>query len=145
MDTPERIVGRAAADQYEAWQRETIRRHGWALQAVLGDEEGPPFVYTVGLSGFEHPELIVFAATQHTAATVLNGLGEFVRAGRRLVAGESIELPESGPITLLEFPESAQWLRAAQALYRLPEHPPVPALLVLLEESQWFWPEGSGE
>jgi len=44
-------------DQYEAWQRETIRRHGWALQAVLAEDDSPPFVYTVGLSRFEHPEL----------------------------------------------------------------------------------------
>ena len=38
MDTPERLTHQI--DQYDAWQRDTIRRHGWALQAVLGDEEG---------------------------------------------------------------------------------------------------------
>ena len=82
MDTPESLPHQI--DQYEAWQRETIRRHGWALQAVLGDEESPPFVYTVGLAGFRHPELILFATTQATAAAVLNELGELVRAGRWL-------------------------------------------------------------
>ena len=70
MDLPERFTHQT--DQYEAWQRDTIRRHGWALQAVLGDEESPPFVYTVGLAGFRHAELILFATTQATAAAVLN-------------------------------------------------------------------------
>jgi hypothetical protein len=128
METPERFTHRL--DQYDAWQRETIRRHGWALQAVLGDEDGPPFVYTVGLTGFDHPELILFATTQATAATVLNDLGELVRAGRRLRPGEQIRL-RSGGVHLLTFPESAEWLFAANDLYRLPGEPAVPALLVV--------------
>ncbi|MGI9004114.1 MAG: DUF4262 domain-containing protein [Pseudonocardia sp.] len=128
MDTPERFTHQV--DQYDAWQRETIRRYGWALQAVLGDEESPPFAYTVGLSGFDHPELILFAAAQATAATVLNDLGELVRAGHALTAGETVAL-RSGTVHLLEFPESAAWLLAANDLYRAPGGPPVPALLVV--------------
>lgn len=113
-------------DQHEAWQRDTIRRFGWALQAVTGDDESPPFVYTVGLSGFEHPELILFATTQATAATVLNDLGELVRAGRVLGAGDQVRL-RSGDVHLLTFPESEDWLYAANSLYGAP----VPALLVV--------------
>jgi len=109
MDTPESLPHQI--DQYEAWQRETIRRHGWALQAVLGDEESPPFVYTVGLAGFRHPELILFATTQATAAAVLNELGELVRAGRWLAPLERVEL-STGAVHLLAFPESEHWLRA---------------------------------
>lgn len=131
MDTPERFTHQI--DQYAAWQRETIRRHGWALQAVLGDEEGPPFVYTVGLSGFGHPELILFATSQATAAAVLNDLGELVRAGHELAAGDTVPLG-SGTVHLLVFPESDGWLLAANDLYRLPGRPPVPALLVVPED-----------
>ena len=118
------------ADQYEAWQRDTIRRHGWALQAVPGYEDGPPYVHTVGLAGFGHPELILFATAPAIAATVLNDLGELVRLGRGLAPGERIRL-RSGDVHLLTFPESADWLFAANDLYRLPGGPPVPALLVV--------------
>jgi hypothetical protein len=118
------------ADQHDAWQRDTIRRHGWALQAVPGDEDGPPFVYTVGLSGFGHPELILFATAPATAATVLNDLGELVRRGRGLAPCERIRL-RSGDVHLLAFPESADWLFAANDLYRAPGAPPVPAFLVV--------------
>jgi hypothetical protein len=133
MDTPEHFIHQI--DQYDAWQRETIRRYGWALQAVLGDEEEPPFVYTVGLTGFGHPELILFATSQATAATVLNDLGELVRAGHGLAAGEFIRL-RSGDVHLLAFPESAAWLLAANDLYRTPDGPPVPALLVVPADEQ---------
>jgi hypothetical protein len=118
------------ADQHDAWQRETIRTHGWALQAVPGDEDGPPFVYTVGLSGFGHPELILFATAPAIAAAVLNDLGELVRLGHGLAPGERVRL-RSGDVHLLTFPETADWLFAANDLYRLPGEPPVPALLVV--------------
>lgn len=140
MDNPERFTPEThethethEIDQYDAWQRETIRRHGWALQAVLGDEESPPFVYTVGLTGFGHAELILFATTQPTAATVLNELGELVRAGHRLVAGEKVAL-RSGDVHLLGFPRSDSWLYAADDLYRRPGAPPLPALLVIPDD-----------
>lgn len=120
-------------DQHDAWQRDTIRRYGWALQAVLADEESPPFVYTVGLTGFGHPELILFATSQATAAAVLNGLGELARAGRVLAAGEQVALPE-GRVALLAFPGSDGWLFGANDLYRRPGDPPVPALLVMPDE-----------
>jgi hypothetical protein len=131
MDTPERFIHQV--DEYDAWQRETIRRHGWALQAVLGDEKDPPFVYTVGLSGFGHPELILFATSQATAATVLDDLGELVRAGHTLAHGELLRL-RSGDVRLLDFPESEHWLLYADDLYRLPGGPPVPTLLVIPED-----------
>jgi Domain of unknown function (DUF4262) len=131
MDTPERLIHQF--DQYDAWLRETIRRCGWALQAVLADEEGPPFVYTVGLSGFGHAELVLFGTGQATAAAVLNDLGELVRAGRVLSAGETVGLA-NGRVHLLSFPESADWLFASNQLYRPPDGPPVPALLVIPED-----------
>src|SRR4051794_7942047 len=130
MDPPESPPPQI--DQYEAWQRETIRRHGWALQAVLGDEESPPFVYTVGMAGFRHPELIVFATTQATAAAVLNELGELVRAGGWLEPLERVEL-STGAVHLLASPEWEHWLFAANALSRTRGGPPVPALLVVPE------------
>jgi Domain of unknown function (DUF4262) len=126
----EHIASTHQADQYEAWQRDTIRTHGWALQPVPGDEDGPPYLYTVGLSGFGHPELILFATAPAVAATVLNDLGELVRLGRGLAAGERVRL-RSGDIHLLTFPESADWLFAANDLYQLPGTPAVPALLVV--------------
>ena len=114
----------------EAWLRGTIHRHGWALQAVLGDDESPPYVHTVGLAGFGHPELILFATSHAVAAAVLNDLGERVRAGAALAPLEKVAV-RLGEVHLLSFPESEMWLFAADDLYRGPGMPPVPALLVV--------------
>ena len=103
------------------------------LQAVLADEESPPFVYTVGLTGFGHPELILFATSHNTAAVVLNELGEMVRAGRRFGACEQVTV-SPGRVHLLDLPRSDSWLFGANDLYRRPGEPPVPALLVVPDE-----------
>jgi hypothetical protein len=120
-------------DEHESWLRTTIRRYGWALQAVLADEESPPFVYTVGLTEFGHPELILFATPQATAAAVLNELGEMVRAGRRFAAADQVTV-SPGRIHVLDLPRSDSWLFGANDLYRRPGEPPVPALLVVPDE-----------
>ncbi len=94
-------------DQEDAWMRDTVRSHGWAIQAVFGtgrwapsecscgcrhSDEGdsPPFAYTVGMFGFGHPELLVFGLPIGTAHRTLNELGERVRHGQRLRPGELV-------------------------------------------------------
>lgn len=71
---------------------ETINTHGWAVQGVLpnvGDSDPVPFCYTVGLTGFGHPEIIVCGLDPENAGIVLlNDLGERVRAGRAFSHGE---------------------------------------------------------
>lgn len=71
---------------------ETINAHGWAVQGVLpnvGDSDPIPFCYTVGLTGLGHPEIIVFGVDPEKAGiTLLNELGERVRAGRAFSHGE---------------------------------------------------------
>jgi hypothetical protein len=59
-------------DQDDARMKSVIRRHGWSIEYIGGDccsvpgcgggnDEDPPFAYTVGLFGLGHPELLVFA------------------------------------------------------------------------------------
>lgn len=68
-----------------------IARHGWAISGV---EPRPPHIgwlYTIGLTAFDHPELVMVSGSPR-AANVLNGLGERVRQGERFDAGESVSL-----------------------------------------------------
>lgn len=38
-----------------------VSAYGWHVTKVLGDEEVPPFAYTVGLSAtYDHPEVVIF-------------------------------------------------------------------------------------
>ena len=68
----------------------TIARHGWALSGV---EPLPPdlgWLYTIGLTAFDHPELVMVSVSTR-AGGVLNGLGERVRSGERFGAGDVVE------------------------------------------------------
>lgn len=69
-----------------------IASHGWAVQGVMPTTEDPdpvPFSYTVGLTGFGHPEIIVCGVDPREAGiTLLNNLGERVRAGQAFSHGE---------------------------------------------------------
>lgn len=61
-----------------------IDRYGWFIQYVEVEPISRAWAYTIGLSaGFEHPELIIAGVRPETAAWVLNGIGEKIRAGMR--------------------------------------------------------------
>jgi hypothetical protein len=67
---------------------EDVRSFGWHLTGVAADEEGPAFVYSVGLyESFRHPELIVFGLPVDTLFQMINALGDEVQAGARFDDG----------------------------------------------------------
>jgi hypothetical protein len=68
----------------------TIARHGWALQIVEPGPGDPGWTYTIGLTDFGHPELVMVGLASDAGA-VLNGLGERVRRGERFAVGDSTE------------------------------------------------------
>jgi hypothetical protein len=127
-------------DQEDAWMRETVRRHGWAVQYVGGEEccgpsgGAPPFAYTVGLYGFGHPELLAYGLGQHSACSVLNQLGERVRQGERLGPGEPVTI-DGGTHRVLLFPfrddGDTPVLISAQRFYDATQDRPVPVLQVV--------------
>ncbi len=141
METDAQI--RAWSDQQNAWQRDTIRRHGWAITAVFGGEEHPPFAYTVGLSGFGgHPELIITGLPPESCGRLLNDYGERVRAGERLQAGDFVFDAAAGlPLRLIEVTDSLQAeMLDANALYRVPGRRPIPALQVVWSDRSGHFP-----
>lgn len=80
------------ATDYMTRITDTIESHGWAVQGVMPTEDDTdpvPFAYTVGLTGFGHPEIIVCGLDPRDVGIVLlNDLGERVRAGRTFSHGE---------------------------------------------------------
>ena len=62
---------------------DNVRDFGWHLVGVEADEEGPGFVYSVGLyQTFQHPEVVLFGLRDvSTMAEIVNAIGEEVRRG----------------------------------------------------------------
>jgi hypothetical protein len=80
-------------DEAEAFVERCVEEFGWAVEIVPeGDtEDQPAFAYTVGLmANFGHPELIVFGLEGEDMHTILNSLGERVKAGETLAVGAPI-------------------------------------------------------
>ena len=79
-------------DQEDARLAQTVRTHRVAVQYVMRGEEAdePPFAYTVGLFGLDHPELVVVGLDHETACGLLNTVAGMVLDGRDLVPGEVI-------------------------------------------------------
>jgi hypothetical protein len=130
-----------------------VAEHGWAVQGVFSHADdpapGPPFAYTVGLSGprFGHPEFVVFGLRPEIAQNVLNDLGERVRRGQRLRAGQRIvDLLRGGyEVELLAVDDSEDErapLYMANLLYG--QGGPVDALQVVLPDQHHRFPWDPG-
>ncbi|WP_026877721.1 DUF4262 domain-containing protein [Jiangella gansuensis] len=148
-------------DQEDAWLRETVREHGWAVESIYA--EGcwgppgcpcglpaggePPYAYTVGLFGFGHPEVVVFGLDEQTGSVVLNALGERVRRGRPLLPGRPLAV-EGWHHRVRFFPfhdgGAVPTLASAQRFYRRSADDPVPALQCVWDDHQGLFPWEAG-
>ena len=64
--------------------RALIAEHGWAIRQVMASPEADgdvQFAYTVGLTAFGHPEVVVMGMPPEHSATFLNLIGDEVRQG----------------------------------------------------------------
>lgn len=129
-------------DAYDLDALAKIDRLGWIVQGVFPDpEEGlTTFSYTSGLSMFDdHPELVVTGIHPQTSCTLLNSLGELVREGRRLVAGDQVEqILANYPVRLVEAdPEREDYpMSMARRFY-----PECTALQMLWPDKQGAFPD----
>ncbi len=129
-------------DQQDAWTRDTVRRHGWAVQYVYGEgDRDPPFAYTVGLFGLGHPELVIFGMSPGESAAVLNDVGERVRAGHRVEPGELVTFARwPHRLHVLPLVNAAQVLLGANRFFGRPDHDPVPALHLVWDDTSGRYP-----
>lgn len=116
-------------DQQDRTITQIVRRHGWAVQYVIGEGTEPPFAYTVGLFGLSHPELIVFGLDYSSALGLLNYMGSRVRENRDLSPGEVIAWEGTDTRVRIDaLPRPAELLFAANRYFQRPDEASVPAL-----------------
>ncbi len=102
--------------------RAVIERYGWALQYVESaiDESGvhPAYCYSVGLTGFGSPEVIVTGRVAEQSAAVLDELGYRARCGDDLRPGQQHSVGGL-EVTLVDVERPRHWLRGAVDFYGL--------------------------
>ncbi|WP_344151209.1 DUF4262 domain-containing protein [Kribbella yunnanensis] len=108
-----------------------IRTFGWAMLYVEGDgERNPAFGYTIGLTQYDHPEIIVFDPVPASAHLSLKPLAWAVLEGNTFGEGDDLTafFPPPDRAELLQFPDSGAHLFTANSIFRGASDPPLPAL-----------------
>lgn len=144
-------------DQEDARITSVIRRHGWAIEYIGGgccsapgcdggDDEGPPFAYTVGLFGLGHPELLVFGLEADTAMHLLNALGDRIREDEEtLLPGQLLTFEEwEHRVIPEEVPNPGEIVFSANRFYQRPSEFSVPVLQLSYDDlsGRFPWDEG---
>jgi hypothetical protein len=139
------MVSRSQQDQYAARLRQIIAEHGWAVQTIHGDQDDPPFSYTVGLTEAGLPELVIIGLPENVAGTILNMLAKR-SLETDLEVGQRYELPNGdqnleyliGPVSS---PSRRSYLKMAAVLY---DRHRVKALQVIWPSKDGLFPTDEG-
>jgi len=143
-------------DQADARVTECVRTYGVYIQYIGGgrcaapgcacaDDGQPPFAYTVGLFGLNHPELLTVGLSIETSAGVLNHLARRVMDGHNLIPGALVSFEEWPHSVVPEvLPNPGEILFTANRFYQRPEEASVPALQLSYDDKagRFPWEEG---
>lgn len=88
----------ATRQDYLSHLTSIISRVGWAVQTVEGDQVRAPYAYTVGLTAYGKPELVVTGMAAYRAAKTLNDFAIHMLHGTVPEPGEQLPLI-GGPLT----------------------------------------------
>ena len=121
-------------EEYLAELRQTMLESGWAVQYVESDRM--PFAYTIGLTRYGLPELLVTGVAPRRAARMLNTLGRRAVSGERPVPGMQIALPAGALVEMVEVEHPDVYLVFAGAMFG----DEVTALQVVWVDSRGRWP-----
>lgn len=125
-------------EEYLEHFRGLIRRHGWAVQGIEGDGIHPPWAYTVGLTGYGEPELVMTGLQPGITTELLNSAAAHVLRPHtpRPRPGDQM-LPSDGPlIEIVRVTEPSAHLRVAVDIYS----PSIRALQLVHADDQGRWP-----
>lgn len=143
-------------DQEDARIADLVRRNGWAIQYIGGgscskpgcdggDDDEPPFAYTIGLFGLGHPELLILGAPPQTAAGVLNSLGARIRDGEPLLPGQTVTFDNwSHRIIPEAVPNPGEIVFGANRFYQRPAEASVPVLQLTYDDTEGRFPWDDG-
>jgi Domain of unknown function (DUF4262) len=121
-------------EEYLAELRQTMLESGWAVQYVESDRM--PFAYTIGLTRYGLPELLVAGVAPRRAARTLNTLGRRAVGGERPSPGMRIALPAGPLVEMVEVEHPDVYLMFAGAMFG----DEVTALQVVWADSRGRWP-----
>ena len=125
-------------EEYLAEMHETMLVHGWAVQYVESDRT--PFAYTIGLTRYGLPELLVTGVSPGRAVRMLNTVGRRAVGGDQPTPGMQITLPAGPLVEMVEVEHPDAHLIFAVAILG----DEVTSLQVVWADSRGRWPWSPG-
>jgi hypothetical protein len=131
------VCGGITDEEFEERLVTNIRTYGWTAQYVVGEgARNPAFAYTLGLSLYQHPELIIFNCPVEQVQQILGPIAQAVLDGQEFDEGSDLgrvfpACPPAQVPQLLRMPDSSTHLYTANDMFRPPGEPPLPALQII--------------
>jgi Domain of unknown function (DUF4262) len=116
--------------------RETIACCGFAIQRVEGPRHAALWSYTVGLTAYEVPELLVTGMSMPRATLLLNDAASHALDADAPRPGERIALRDSPLLEIVEVSEPTVYLWTAVKIFG----PEVRALQLVHADDRGHWP-----
>ena len=90
---------------------ENVNEHGWHVALVLEQGTTPGWGYSIGFyHTFRHPEVVVFGLPKDLAHSVINFVGDDIKAGKRFESGKQYAELLDGVLCTLQRVEKV-WYR----------------------------------
>jgi len=128
-----------AEDDIERRVIADIKKHGWHIVGVHGDDQGPSFSYSVGLlHTFQHPELFVMGLPHNVAGAFINDIGNLIKGGRSFTAKSKVDGIATGlTLKFVRFGTRyfKDYMGCANSFYQSTEYPVL----------QLVWPDPGGK
>lgn len=93
----------------------TMLKFGWAVQYV--ESEWAPFAYTVGLTRYDLPELLITGVSSQRAGRLLNGVARRYVGRGALTPGRQFTVPSGPLIEVVEVDHPDAHLNYAMAFF----------------------------
>ena len=113
-----------------------IEDNGWTIVGVTGDRLYAPLAYTVGLTDFGLPELVVTGLRHDHACTLLDAVAEHSLHCEPLVSGARVRMDGGPMVELVELEHPDAHLFTAVAL----RGPNITALQLVWADDRGRWP-----
>jgi hypothetical protein len=123
------------AEVYAALARR-IDAEGWTIQGVTGDRLHAPFAYTVGLTDFDLPELVVTGLRYNRACALLDEVAAHSLHCQPPHPGERVQLDDGPLLEVVSLAHPEAHLFTAVAL----RGPNITALQLVWADDHGRWP-----
>jgi hypothetical protein len=123
-------------EQYLRYLADLVARRGWAVQGIERDRDHPPWAYTVGLTTWGRPELVVTGLPLQRAAALLNAVAAHAVHAEPPTPGEQVPLVGGPLVEVVRLPHPEAHLLRAVDLFG----PSVRGVQVVWADDRGRWP-----